>query len=158
MYDKRKKILQLIKEIAVKEPNNSIPVPEGLKGFGFIEWSAFKCSFCNKCVEICPEDALTSEKILDLPKVYAAPDSVNNARALNRALLWSFIKKLAVKAPVDTVKVPDELEGFGRIIFHPENCTACNKCVEICPEDALKLLPMFNLPEIFKKIKISEER
>ncbi|MHA1238318.1 MAG: ATP-binding protein [Candidatus Odinarchaeia archaeon] len=151
MINKRKKLIELIKELAIKEPKNSIPVPDKLKGFGSIKWTPSKCTFCNKCVEICPEDALASFKFLNLQKILTFEGSPEDINAVNRRIFYTLLKSLAVKIPEESVQVPKELEGYGSIVFYLENCTACNKCVEICPEDALQLYPEFNLPEIFKK-------
>ena len=61
---------ELIKELAVGKLEGLVEVPEGLLGFGSVEFNRKKCISCSKCVDICPEKALTLKNIFDLSRVF----------------------------------------------------------------------------------------
>ncbi|TFG96703.1 hydrogenase iron-sulfur subunit [Candidatus Thorarchaeota archaeon] len=53
----------------------SVPVPEGLSGYGSILWSAEACIACEKCIEACPENCLTLQKTYKLPEIVGSVES-----------------------------------------------------------------------------------
>ena len=48
--DKRDQLIEKLRNIAVKTPENDVEVPEKVEGFGTIEYSAQTCTACKKCI------------------------------------------------------------------------------------------------------------
>ncbi len=63
---KKKRILNLIKDIAVKTPKDPVWVPELVEGYGRVVIDRDKCIGCGNCERNCSGDALHVEKILGL--------------------------------------------------------------------------------------------
>jgi len=68
-------LLQNLKQESDAGEVQAISVPAGLPGYGSIAWSAEHCIACDKCIEACPEDCLTSTKIYKLPEIIGTIES-----------------------------------------------------------------------------------
>jgi F420-non-reducing hydrogenase iron-sulfur subunit len=66
---KRRLLYMTIANLAVKQPVNSILVPEGLDEFAQMQFVPEKCVACEKCIEVCPEKAIFLVKEIDFPKI-----------------------------------------------------------------------------------------
>ncbi len=69
-YWKRAIIYQLIMEIAVKDLEGYVEVPEGLPGYGSVKHNEDLCISCRKCVDLCPTGALSFECEFDMKKIW----------------------------------------------------------------------------------------
>ncbi len=147
---KRKFLLKLLKEIAVKEPENPIEVPEKLQGFGTIEQDINKCILCGACTRVCQDDAMELEKKIDLDRLFKIPQ---DSTAKNRVELSNLIKKLMKKEPKNEISVPSELKGIGTPKYDLVKCVACKKCVDICEHEVLTLKLLWDLPQILKNMR-----
>ncbi|MHA1593693.1 MAG: 4Fe-4S binding protein [Candidatus Baldrarchaeia archaeon] len=154
---KRVLLLNLLRELAIKEPEGPIEVPEGLEGFGEVHYNPAACIACGKCINVCEDDALSLENVLDL-SIFLDPHlNIDEIRSENRRILVELIRKLAKRMPERAIIVPDGIPGFGTIRYKRVFCTACKKCVEACTEGAIRILPIFNLKAIFEEMR-SESR
>ena len=147
---KRDFLIELIKEIAVKIPDEKIEVPEDLQGFGTIELEMDKCVSCGACTRVCEDCAMLLEKKFDLKRLLALSD---DDTAINRVSLAKLIKNLMKKEPEKEVEVPTELNGIGTPNYDLSKCVACKKCAEICKHDVLKLKLEWDLPQVLEKHK-----
>ena len=66
---KRRLLYETLAKIAIKPPSKAIPVPEGMDEFYNMQYSLKQCAACDKCIEICPEKAVTLLRELDLPAI-----------------------------------------------------------------------------------------
>lgn len=74
-----------------------------------------------------------------------------------REFLYNMLKNLALKKPEKPIPVPDDLKEFGRIECDPIKCIGCKRCEEVCPEKAIDLIGVFDLPTILQTITKSGE-
>jgi len=126
--------------------------PKYLVGFGDIEWNINKCFACASCQDICPETAMSLINEWDLPATFEMSEEDIKNLPENRKKLIELIKKLAVKKPVKSIKLPKNTLGFGKIKYNPLNCIACKKCEERCPSSALTFREFWNFPQIMKTL------
>lgn len=63
---KKERIISLIKELAVSEPKDRIPVPEFVEGYGNVEIDLEKCIGCGNCERHCTASALKVVKVLEV--------------------------------------------------------------------------------------------
>jgi NAD-dependent dihydropyrimidine dehydrogenase PreA subunit len=63
---KKNTILNLIKKLALKEPEREIPVPELVMGYGKVVIEEDKCIGCGNCERNCTGEALKVEKVLEV--------------------------------------------------------------------------------------------
>jgi formate hydrogenlyase subunit 6/NADH:ubiquinone oxidoreductase subunit I len=147
---KREKLVDLIRKIAIKKPEKVINVPEGLRGFGKVTALQSLCIGCHKCEEICKLDAPLVENKFDLPSLFE--DKITKGvKSENRRLLMEFIKKLAVKKPLEAVPLPSPLRGFGKLHVAVKKCITYGDCEETCPEKVIEIKPIFDLSLIFRE-------
>ena len=66
---------------------------------------------------------------------------------------YQVLKNLSLKDPEGLVEIPEDMTSFGEIKVVATNCIACMKCVEICPEQLLEKLDLFDLPTIFSEFE-----
>ena len=78
----------------------------------------------------------------------ATVETLENKRLAKRAMLFEMIKKLAIKIPTEPVKCPENSFGYGKVEYKVTKCLACKICEQNCPLDAIKVVPVFNLPSI----------
>ena len=143
---KRDYLIALIKDIAVRKPENTIEVPEELQGFGTIEIEEEKCVFCNGCTWVCEDEAMILENKLDLKRLFNIPE---DSTAKNKVEFAQLLKNLMKKEPENEISVPIGLKAIGTPCYDLVKCVACKKCVEICKHDVLALKLEWNLIEIF---------
>ena len=91
------------------------------------------------------------DKKIDLNRLLRIP---SDSTAKNRIAISELIKKLMKKEPKNEIIVPDELKGIGTPVYDLKKCVACNKCVEICEHDVLRLIKEWDLPKIFEKNEV----
>jgi len=153
---KRRELLNTLMQLAIRRPEKPIQVPEDVQGFGMIvkkENRTGNCLACQKCVEICEDDAIHLKGIFDLGSfLQLSPEQIENAPAKKQAL-YQVLKKLALRDPEGVVEIPEGMTSFGEIEVVATNCIACVKCVEICPEQLLEKLDLFDLPTIFSELE-----
>ncbi|TFG28278.1 hydrogenase iron-sulfur subunit [Candidatus Thorarchaeota archaeon] len=154
--DKRIDLLEAIRSIAVKTPMNDIEVPEKVVGFGTIEYKAQTCSACKKCILACEPGALDMDSTLNMPDYVRATVPMEGFRSKNRETLVTLLQSLKQDynfGDVLAVSVPEGLAGYGSIDWSAEQCIACEKCIEACPENCLTLKKVYKLPEIVGEIE-----
>ncbi len=153
---KRRELIKTLMKIAIKPPENPVPVPEDVQGFGMIvkkEDRTGSCLSCQKCVEICEDDAIHLKNVFDLVAfLQLSKDQLENMPA-KKQTLFHVLKKLALRNPEGEVEIPEDMTSFGDIEVFAPNCIACMKCVEICPELLLEKLNLFDLPTIFTALE-----
>ncbi len=66
LWWKRGIIFQLIRELAQKDLEGYVEVPEGLRGYGRVEHNEELCISCSKCADLCPTKALTFENEINM--------------------------------------------------------------------------------------------
>lgn len=67
--ENRRKLIQLIKNLAVKKPDKSIKLPENTLGFGKVDYNPLICIACRKCEDRCPNSALTFHEYWNFPAI-----------------------------------------------------------------------------------------
>lgn len=153
---KRRELLKTLMKLAIKRPENPVPVPDGVQGFGMIVKKKDRtgsCLSCQKCVEVCEDDAINLKNVFDLGSfLQLSMDQIGNAPAKKQAF-YHVLKKLALSEPEGVVEVPEDMTSFGELEVVAPNCIACMKCVEICPEQLLEQLDLFDLPAIFSALE-----
>lgn len=70
--------------------------------------------------------------------------SITWTEKTKRRYLLNMIRKLAVKAP-ETIKIPEELKGFGTVVYDATKCIACGSCTRMCEDEAIVLNNIFDL-------------
>jgi coenzyme F420-reducing hydrogenase delta subunit/NAD-dependent dihydropyrimidine dehydrogenase PreA subunit len=150
---KRNSFIEKLRSIAVQTPTVVIDVPQKVEGFGTILYKPQTCSACKKCIEVCEVDALDIEMTLNLPEYLTATIPEEGYRAKNRQSLITLLHELKQNGDVQAISVPIGLSGYGSITWQIDKCIACNKCVEICPEECLTLEKTYNLPEVIGEVE-----
>ncbi|CAF31020.1 4Fe-4S binding protein [Methanococcus maripaludis] len=95
-----------------------------------------KCVYCNTCVETCPVDAI---------KITKTRVRVENGNLIIENRLKSkkldYNRKKCVMCLVCTKNCPFEAisESDDTISFNMDKCVLCGHCEEICPAKAIKL-------------------
>jgi F420-non-reducing hydrogenase iron-sulfur subunit len=151
--DKRERLIQKIRNIAVKTPTRVLDVPEKVEGFGTIVYGPPSCSACKKCIEACEVEALDLEEIVRLPDYLNAVIPEEGFRSKNRESLISLLQTLKQNGDVQAISVPSGLPGYGSISWSAQRCIACNKCVEACKEDCLTLEKTYDLVSVIGKVE-----
>lgn len=154
--DKRIELLETLRNIAVKTPTNDVEVPESVVGFGTIEYKAQTCSACKKCIEACEPVALDMDQTLNMHDYLRVTVPQEGFRSKNREELVTLLQNLKQdydSGDVQAISVPVGLPGYGSIVWSAEQCIACDKCIEACPEDCLTLQKTYKLPEIIGPIE-----
>jgi F420-non-reducing hydrogenase iron-sulfur subunit len=151
--DKREKLIQKIRNIAVKTPTRVLEVPEKVEGFGTINYRPPSCSACKKCIEACEVEALELEALVRLPDYLNAVIPEEGFRSKNRESLVSLLQTLQQNGEVQTISVPTGLSGYGSISWSAQKCIACNKCVEACNEDCLTLEKTYDLVSVIGEVE-----
>ena len=152
--DKRERLIQKIRNIAVKTPTRTLTVPEKVEGFGSIRYRPPSCSACRKCIEACEVDALDIEGVVRLPDYIDAVIPEEGFRSKNRESLVSLLQTLNQNGETQIVSVPIGLPGYGSITWSAQRCIACNKCVEACPEDCLTLEKTYDLVSVIGEVEV----
>lgn len=149
--DKRENLLDTIRAIAVRTPTKDIEVPEKVVGFGTIDYKAQTCSACKKCILACEPGALDMEETLSMHDYLRVTMPQEGFRSKNRETLVTLLQNLKGDydyGDVQAVSVPDGLAGYGSIAWSAEQCIACEKCIEACPENCLTLQKTYKLAEV----------
>jgi len=118
-----------------------------LPGFVTVECDNTKCIACRACEEVCPDDALTFSGVIDLQKYEAMEEKPEKIK-----MLIEIIQKIKRKH-AKVIVTEEKAYGFGKISYNALFCIGCRKCEEVCPTKAIKLKPVWNLPEILEKAK-----
>lgn len=86
-------------------------------------WEASACTQCNICAFVCPHAAIRP--------VLATPEELNGAPAGFNTL---------------PIKGSKELSQYQyRMQVSPQDCTGCELCVHVCPDDALTATPILDV-------------
>ncbi|MHA1650870.1 MAG: 4Fe-4S binding protein [Candidatus Helarchaeota archaeon] len=64
-------LAEFIAKLKRKEPENPVPVPEGLLGIGTIGLKLSRCIACKECVRICEYEALSFKEEWNLKDIFA---------------------------------------------------------------------------------------
>ncbi len=151
--DKRERLIQKIRNIAVQTPTQILEVPEKVEGFGSISYLPPSCSSCKKCIEACEVEALDLEPTVRLPDYLDAVIPEEGFRSKNRESLVSLLQSLNQNGETQIISVPSGLPGYGSITWFAQRCIACNKCVEACPEDCLTLEKTYDLVSVIGEVE-----
>ncbi|HDQ07326.1 MAG TPA: 4Fe-4S dicluster domain-containing protein [Methanoculleus sp.] len=110
------------------------------------------CIRCGLCVEACPEDVLTTGRLLEVQKIDQT-SYVSAFHVMIDTVLCKRCGNCSVACPVNK-EIDPYLAGTGtasseevimRIIrgemrvIHPEKCTGCKTCEESCPNHAIRV-------------------
>lgn len=82
--ENRKKMYQLIKKLAIKQPERPIELPKGALGFGDIKYNPLNCIACRKCEEVCPNSALTFQELWNFPQILKSLLGEDELRKISR--------------------------------------------------------------------------
>ncbi|MHA1960631.1 MAG: hydrogenase iron-sulfur subunit [Candidatus Thorarchaeota archaeon] len=150
---KREIFIERLRDVAVESPTEIVSVPDKVEGFGTIVYKSPMCSACKKCIEVCDVEALDIEMTLGLPEFMSATIPDGGFRSKNREALVSLLQELGQNGDVQAVSIPFGLPGYGAVMWDADKCIACNKCVNICPEECLTLEKEYNLPLVIGEVK-----
>ncbi len=142
---KRIFLYNMIKNLALRRPENVITVPEGLEEFGKIEFNPSKCIGCKKCEEICPEKAIDSIRELDLSAILKTSMDQTDERSTKRQRLYETLTKIARKSPSKPISIPEGFEGFYKMQYDPKKCVFCEKCRDVCLEKTINSVKELDL-------------
>jgi ferredoxin-type protein NapF len=103
------------------------PDSHDLAGQAYLDFSAGACTFCQACVEVCPE----------------RPDPLPVGRALGPVDLDAgrCLASQGVVCVICVARCPERALSSGsggHITLDAARCTGCGSCVASCPTDALK--------------------
>ncbi|MBT8508095.1 ferredoxin [Methanomicrobiaceae archaeon CYW5] len=97
---------------------------------GEVVWNEELCDGCTVCVEACPEEAITVERIVSSGKLDGTVSIMDENCCTCR---WC-----AINCPTEAITVEKIFEGD--IEFNAEKCpSGCSTCVEVCPANAIYL-------------------
>ena len=102
------------------------PAEHSLAGLAYLDFGAGPCTFCQRCVEVCPEAPADPFRGRAL-----APVAVDSSRCL---------AALGVVCVICVARCPERaLAGgaSGHIGVNSDACTGCGACIPACPADAL---------------------
>jgi F420-non-reducing hydrogenase iron-sulfur subunit len=148
---KREFLYQMLKNLSLKKPEKPITVPDKLREFGRIEYDLTKCIGCKKCEEVCEEKAVDFLREFDLPTIVQKAGMVKKnaeGKVTKRRLLYESISKMTIKTPSKMIRVPEGLDEFSKMHYMPKKCVVCEKCIEVCPEEAITLVKEIDLQTI----------
>jgi len=145
---KREFLFQMLKNMRLKAPEKPVPVPPELEEFGRIECNLAACIGCKRCGEVCPEKAIDFKIELDLPLILQNIVASKQERVTKRHMLYETLAKIAVKPSSRIIQVPNEMDEFCKLQYNPKKCVICEKCANICPERAIKIVKELDLPVI----------
>jgi ferredoxin len=63
---KKGKIVHLLKELAQKEPESAVPLPDVVFGFGRVRIDEEKCTGCGNCSRSCPTGAIKCAEAVEV--------------------------------------------------------------------------------------------
>jgi len=97
---------------------------------GEVIWDEAKCDACMICVEACPEECITVERVVESDKL---PGNVDIDQEMCCTCTWC-----SKNCPTEAITIEKIFEGD--IEFFPEKCPGgCSTCVEVCPANAIYL-------------------
>ncbi len=124
----------------------------GPRDFSFIapeipEFIAENCVGCMDCVTECPDTAILG-KIIPKEKLEADLAGMDDARRQNIEPEWAQTRKYW-NAPEKQGKEP----GYFGIFIDPTKCKGCAECVQVCDDNALKMIKKTdtNMPQFADK-------
>jgi len=137
----------------------TIPAATGApRDFSFIapeipEFIAENCVGCMDCVTECPDTAILA-KIMPKEKLEGNLSSMTDERRKNIEPEWAHTRKYW-NAPEKQGKEP----GYFGIFIDPTKCKGCAECVQVCDDDALKMIKKTdtNMPQIADKWEYFKE-
>ncbi|MHA1379108.1 MAG: 4Fe-4S binding protein [Candidatus Helarchaeota archaeon] len=126
--------------------------PRQLMGFGTIKCNEKRCLSCRSCQDICEESAVILKNTWNLPIIFRLSEEELKDLPETKRMLYSTIKKIAIKTPLNAINIPIGAIGYGKPEFEPLKCIACKKCIERCPNEAIEFEDIWNFPEIIKSV------
>ena len=93
-----------------------------------LDFSNAGCTYCDKCAEVCPTDALKLEN----------KKNINTKITINilECLSWNQVMCFSCKDPC----LDDAIDFLA--LFRPsinDSCTSCGYCIKSCPANAIKI-------------------
>lgn len=108
-------------------------IKRGAGGYPEIDFSRGECSFCQQCVEVCPE-------LVFRPTTEPA---WQHKVAVSAACLLE--KRVECRACGDScesraIGFKPSLGGIAQLQLNLDSCNGCGACLSICPTQAIKIL------------------
>ncbi|MFW9927466.1 MAG: molybdopterin-dependent oxidoreductase, partial [Candidatus Thorarchaeota archaeon] len=95
------------------------------------------CTTCKKCVEDCPDEAIT----LTQPSTNLIQQDANHApqeQAKLRKKLGELVGGLAVKMTDEKLNIPADITGLLIPVWDTKRCIGCRECaIDVCPYDVV---------------------
>ncbi len=112
-------------------------IVKGAGGFPEIDFSKGECSFCQKCVDVCPQPLFVNNK-KDNKNAWELDIKIkDNCLAMNQVVCQSCQDCCESEAITFTYlqsKTPQPQISL-------DKCNGCGACVAICPPSAIELTP-----------------
>jgi len=114
-------------------PSNLIV--KGIGGFPQISFRRQGCDFCEACVQVCPEDALSLTQINHTSPWQQI--AVVSERCFSKKGV--VCRSCADVCELSAIEFKSLLGGLSQININTSVCNGCGECVHGCPANAIKI-------------------
>lgn len=111
---------------------------------GVARVNPYTCTGCQICVKTCPKHLFAMVPIDELNAVVLCSNTEKGATTRKNCSVGCIGCRLCVKAcEYDAITVTDNLATID-----PDRCTACGKCIDVCPSHCIVMGPKDLVPEV----------